>query len=382
MKTTTFLKSYFYQTLQIFIQRDVTNGKCNLKTADKKTHSFLVHREQQVGVSTNQQLLLNISKRGVITYYSINYFQHKNFYDFSDAEKIVDNFFRTFERSFVSNKKVKMYGYIELINYQPSEIIELESKRVWLTDVFTGRYFNKYIKVETKSNFLKRVIVNGAMDSSWQFKRFNRLSVIVTDIDEANSLISSNTEIMEFIELEASETDQQNEDLTFSDDENKDNSKVDDNFIDDSEQANEPDFSFYRRFANQTKDPRVAIYEESDGETFLDTRDFQPELYAVEDRERVVFDEFSGYEKSVVKFKKSLSSFSHSNNENSFLDAVIYGLMFKLTEGKIMSRDKVESVLGVDIYKDFCEAKNQLQFDTSLYGFFYKCALANELLTK
>ena len=111
MKTTTFLKSYFYQTLQIFIQQDLTNGKCNLKTADKKNHSFLVHREQQVGVSTNQQLLLNISKRGVITYYSINYFQHKNFYDFSDAEKIVDNFFRTFERFFVSNKKVKMYGY-------------------------------------------------------------------------------------------------------------------------------------------------------------------------------------------------------------------------------------------------------------------------------
>ena len=54
-----------------------------------------------------------------------------------------------------------MQGYIQLVNYQLSEIIELESKRVWLTDAFTGRHFNQYIKGEMKCNFLKRVIVNG-----------------------------------------------------------------------------------------------------------------------------------------------------------------------------------------------------------------------------
>ena len=84
-----------------------------------------------------------------------------------------------------------MQAYIELVNYLPSEIIELESKRVWLTDVFTGRYFNQYINGEMKSNFLKRVIVNGATGSSWQFKRFDRILVIVTDIDQVNSLLSS-----------------------------------------------------------------------------------------------------------------------------------------------------------------------------------------------
>ena len=123
---------------------------------------------------------------------------------------------------------------------------------------------------------------------------------------------------MEFIDFEASEIDQQNEDLVFSDDENQDNGKVTDNFVDDSEQVNESNLSFCRRFANQTKDPRVAIYEESADETFLDTRDIQPELYVIEDRERVIFDESSAYEKSVEKFKKSLYSFSDTNNENSF----------------------------------------------------------------
>ena len=34
-----------------------------------------------------------------------------------------------------------------------------------------------------------------------------------------------------------------------------------------------------------------------------------------------------------------------------------------------MSKDKVESVLGVDLYKDFCEVKDQLQPNTSSMGF-------------
>ena len=136
---------------------------------------------------------------------------------------------------------------------------------------------------------------------------------------------------MEFTDFEAIKIDQQNEDLVFSDDENKDNGKVTDNFVDDSEQAYESDHIFYRRFANQAKDLRLPIYEESDDQTFLDTRDLQPELYATEDREKVNFDEFSGYEKSFEQFKKLLSFFGDTNKENSFFDSIIDGLLFKLT---------------------------------------------------
>lgn len=50
--------------------------------------------------------------------------------------------------------------------------------------------------------------------------------------------------------------------------------KITDNFINGSEEINENEPRFYRKFANQTKDPKVAIYEESDIEHFLDTRDF------------------------------------------------------------------------------------------------------------
>ena len=41
---------------------------------------------------------------------------------------------------------------------------------------------------------------------------------------------------MDFIDFEAVKTDQQNDDLIFSHDEIKDSGKVDDNFIDDTEQ--------------------------------------------------------------------------------------------------------------------------------------------------
>ena len=177
------------------------------------------------------------------------------------------------------------------------------------------------------------------------------------------------------------ETDQQNEHLIFSDDENKGSGKVDDNFIDDSE-LKESEPSFYRNFVDQTKDPRIAIYEEGDDETFVDTRDLQTELCAVKNRDNVIFDEFSSYGKCVHKFKKSLSSFDDSKTENSFFDAVIYGLLFKLTERKIFIKDKVESVLGREFYKDFCDVKYRLKLDALMYRFFDKCAQTNELLAK
>ena len=65
----------------------------------------------------NQQLLVNILRRGPVIYYSINFQQHKDFYDFYD-EKIVDSFFNSLKEHFVPNEKVefKMQGYVEIKN--------------------------------------------------------------------------------------------------------------------------------------------------------------------------------------------------------------------------------------------------------------------------
>lgn len=74
-----------------------------------------------------------------------------------------------------------MQGFIELINYQRTEFIEPENTRVWLTNVIVGRYFNEFIRDEMKIYILKRVMLNGSTGSSWLFKHFNKLQVIVTD---------------------------------------------------------------------------------------------------------------------------------------------------------------------------------------------------------
>ena len=89
-------------------------------------------------------------KRGPITYYSINFYQHENFYDFYD-EKIVDRFFNSVRNLFVSGgKELKMQGYFELKNYQRTEPVELENTRVWHTNVFVRRCFNEFIRNEIK----------------------------------------------------------------------------------------------------------------------------------------------------------------------------------------------------------------------------------------
>ena len=82
---------------------------------------------------------MNTLRRSPVIYYSINFEQHKDFYDFYD-EKIVNSFFDSVKERFVPNEKVefKMQGYVEIKNYQLTEMVELQNIRVWLTNVFVG----------------------------------------------------------------------------------------------------------------------------------------------------------------------------------------------------------------------------------------------------
>ena len=144
----------------------------------------MFHRHQQTGGAINQQPLVNILKRGLITYYSINFYQPEYFFNFYD-EKIVDVFFNSVKNPFVSDgKEYKMQGYFELKSYQRTEPVELENIRVWLSNVFVGKYFNELIRNEMKNDILKRVIINGSTGSSWLFRQFNKLQVNVTDNSE------------------------------------------------------------------------------------------------------------------------------------------------------------------------------------------------------
>ena len=103
----------------------------------KKNHSFLKHYQQIDGFLNNRPI--NISRRGPVTYFSINFSLHSNFYNLFDGEKTIDDFIEVVRQKFVPNDNAEVQGSIYLVNYQPAQsnvISELEDKRIWSTDVY------------------------------------------------------------------------------------------------------------------------------------------------------------------------------------------------------------------------------------------------------
>ena len=134
----------------------------------------------------------------------------------------------------------------------------------------------------------------------------------------------------------------------------------------------------YNKFPNQTRNPRDAVYE--DDEMFFGTEETQPELFAPENREYVEFYKFEGFENSVKKFKDRLQNFK--NTDNPFFDSILYGVMFKISEGKILENNKVNDVLGKNFYEELLEIKDDIQLDKILFEYFGRCFLVNIVLGK
>ena len=176
---------------------DKTCRICNVifkSPRSKKEHMFLFHygKHRQIGGNRAQRtstLPINVLNRGPITHYSINFMQHKNFYDLFSSG-IVDAFLDSVYEIYRPSKENKIQGYAEIINQQRGDII-LEDKRVWLTNSFNSKYFNNFVRGEIRDEITKRIIVNGQTGSSWHFKRLERLSVIVVPLANSKELFSN-----------------------------------------------------------------------------------------------------------------------------------------------------------------------------------------------
>ena len=174
---------------------DLKCNECQLQFVNdfgKKRHMFLNHygqqnnrQKKQIGGSRNV-LRLNTLIRGPITNYSINFNQHKNFYDFFSAS-VVDNFLNSVYNIFKPfNKKYKFQGYFELVNQQPTLDNQsfLTENRNWVTNVYKSIYFNEFVRSEISNDIKKRIISNGLTGSSWYFKRFECLNITVISVKE------------------------------------------------------------------------------------------------------------------------------------------------------------------------------------------------------
>ena len=105
-----------------------------------------------------------------------------------------------------------------------------------------------------------------------------------------------------------------------------------------------------------------------------------------EGTENFEFENSSGFEKSVKKFRNSLKNLKDSNN--SFFDSIIYGLMYNQIEGKCkkqwtesdnslkvpeaayrgliekqIDKEMVKEILGENMQKDLLEIKDDIQLD-------------------
>ena len=149
----------------------------------KKIHMLLFHygTKKQFGGSKSTTLPINILKRGSIIYFSINFTQHKVFYDFFTSD-IVDDFLQSVYEVYDPQEN-KIQAFFEIINQQRGEVI-LEDNRAWLTNSFKTKHFNVFVRGEIKNEIIKRIIANGQNGSSSFFKRFERLTIITTPANQ------------------------------------------------------------------------------------------------------------------------------------------------------------------------------------------------------
>ena len=85
----------------------------------KKKHMFLFYygTRQQVGGRGpgTSDFPISVLRRGPITYYSINFSQHKNFHDFFSTG-VVDSFLNSVYQVYRPDKENKIQVYVEIVN--------------------------------------------------------------------------------------------------------------------------------------------------------------------------------------------------------------------------------------------------------------------------
>ena len=85
----------------------------------KKEHMFLFHygtRQQEGGRGPGaSNLPISVLRRGPITYYSNNFSQHKNFYDFFSTG-VVESCLNSVYQVYRLDKETKIKGYVEIVN--------------------------------------------------------------------------------------------------------------------------------------------------------------------------------------------------------------------------------------------------------------------------
>ena len=131
------------------------------------------------------------------------------------------------------------------------------------------------------------------------------------------------------------------------------------------------------KFSNQTRNPHK-VADESEDEYYGE--DEMPEFFDPEHREDVEFDLFdSSHDKSQF-LKNSLKRFKDVDNQ--FFYAVIYGVMYYRLNGRNITLENAENVLGPKFFIELKNIENVSMLDHSIFGFFDRCREMNNVLSE
>ena len=149
----------------------------------KNFHNFLKHYEMGFEESIDERPI-KVTVRGDITIYNLNYHQHHKYYDFFNAERIVEDLIKQVSYLHKPTEKFQFKADFSIENKQnavndSSYMSDIKTLRYWSADVYQGVYFNSYIASGIRNDILKRVINVGLSGSSWYFNRFSHLNLKV-----------------------------------------------------------------------------------------------------------------------------------------------------------------------------------------------------------
>ena len=104
-------------------------------------------------------------------------------------------------------------------------------------------------------------------------------------------------------------------------------------------------------------------------------------MFLPEDRDHVEFDNSECTKERANNFRKTLQCFDNKLIENHFFYSMVDGLMSEKTKNR-PNFDQFKEILGQDFYLALKEIEPDVMLDHTIFGFFERCSIMNEVLAK